>query len=63
MFFNNILLSSPRPWGCFCRCCINSGKGLVFPTTVLLVPAFVLVLIPPLLASGLAGLSGLWPNP
>lgn len=40
----------------------RSALRLVFPTTVLLVPAFVLVLIPPLLASGLAGLSGLWPN-
>ncbi len=36
--------------------------ALAFPPFELLVPAFVLVLIPPLLASGLAGLSGLWPN-
>ena len=34
MFFNNILVSSPRPWGCFYAEQMKVIDSLVFPTPV-----------------------------
>ena len=34
MFFNNILVSSPRPWGCFCAGPVVALGFNVFPTPV-----------------------------